>query len=71
MDQSTVQTLGPKIALGATGWPGLQPGRQLPMSGCFNFRDLGGYPTHDGQKVRWRRLFRADGGHVKMLIGGH
>lgn len=61
MDQSTVQTLGPKIALGATGWPGLQPGRQLPMSGCFNFRDLGGYPTHDGQKVRWRRLFRADG----------
>ena len=37
------------------------PARKLPMSGCVNFRDLGGYPTHDGRRVRWRRLFRADG----------
>ncbi|GAC1594841.1 MAG: hypothetical protein NVS3B21_17270 [Acidimicrobiales bacterium] len=27
----------------------------------FNFRDLGGYRTVDGQVTRWRRLFRADG----------
>jgi len=37
------------------------PLRKLPLSGCFNFRDLGGYPTSDGRRVRWRRLFRADG----------
>jgi protein-tyrosine phosphatase len=37
------------------------PTRKLPLSGCVNFRDLGGYPTTDGRRVRWRRLFRADG----------
>jgi protein tyrosine/serine phosphatase len=31
------------------------------MSGCVNFRDLGGYPGADGRSIRWRRLFRADG----------
>lgn len=25
----------------------------------FNFRDLGGYRTWDGRRVRWRRLFRS------------
>lgn len=37
------------------------PPRRLPLTGCFNFRDLGGYPTSDGHRIRWRRLFRADG----------
>jgi protein-tyrosine phosphatase len=37
------------------------PTRKLAMAGCVNFRDLGGYPTTDGRRVRWRRLFRADG----------
>lgn len=37
------------------------PGRKLVFEGCFNFRDLGGYPTSDGHTTRWRRLFRADG----------
>jgi protein-tyrosine phosphatase len=37
------------------------PSRQLPIQGCVNFRDLGGYRTADGRRVRWRRLFRADG----------
>ncbi len=37
------------------------PVRRLPLAGCVNFRDLGGYPTQDGRQVRWRRLFRADG----------
>ena len=38
-----------------------QPQRKLTLSGCVNFRDLGGYPAADGRNIRWRRLFRADG----------
>ena len=34
--------------------------RWLPIEGCANFRDLGGYLNRDGQTVRWRRLFRSD-----------
>ena len=37
------------------------PVRKLDLRGCVNFRDLGGYPAGDGQRIRWRRLFRADG----------
>lgn len=37
------------------------PPRRLPLAGCFNFRDLGGYPTSSGGRIRWRTLFRADG----------
>jgi protein-tyrosine phosphatase len=61
MDQGTAQTLDPELVFGAAKWLGLHPGRRLPLSGCFNFRDMGGYPTVDGRHVRWRRLFRADG----------
>jgi protein-tyrosine phosphatase len=35
--------------------------RHIPLEGCFNFRDLGGYEGADGRPVRWRTLFRADG----------
>jgi len=38
-----------------------EPVRKLSLSGCVNFRDLGGYPTGDGRRLRWRTLFRADG----------
>jgi len=38
--------------------------RLITLEGSFNFRDLGGYPTHDGGSVAWRRLFRADGPHA-------
>ncbi len=38
-----------------------EPDRLLPLAGCVNFRDLGGYPTADGRTTRWRRLFRSDG----------
>jgi len=38
-----------------------QPLRKLTLSGCVNFRDLGGYPGADGRRIRWRALFRADG----------
>ena len=34
--------------------------RWLPMEGCVNFRDLGGYRNDKGQTVRWRSLFRSD-----------
>ncbi len=37
------------------------PSRKLAFEGCFNFRDLGGYPAAGGARTRWRRLFRADG----------
>jgi protein-tyrosine phosphatase len=33
--------------------------RLLPLEGGRNFRDLGGYTTEDGRRVRWRRLFRS------------
>ena len=47
------------------GEPLNRPGREgrsrwLPMEGCVNFRDLGGYRNDRGQTVRWRRLFRSD-----------
>jgi protein-tyrosine phosphatase len=34
--------------------------RLLSFEACFNFRDLGGYPTKDGRASRWGRLFRSD-----------
>lgn len=37
--------------------------RRIEVEGCHNFRDLGGYPTAEGGRLRWRRLFRADGLH--------
>jgi len=37
--------------------------RFVELRGCFNFRDLGGYTGAGGRRVRWRRLFRADGLH--------
>ena len=33
--------------------------RHTPFEGCFNFRDIGGYPTEDGRTLRWGRYFRA------------
>ena len=35
--------------------------RRLLLDGTVNFRDLGGYAGHDGRRVRWGRVFRADG----------
>jgi protein-tyrosine phosphatase len=34
--------------------------RRLPLEGPVNFRDLGGYTTTDGRRVRWGRLYRSD-----------
>jgi len=33
--------------------------RLLPLEGGRNFRDMGGYPTADGRRVRWGRLYRS------------
>lgn len=35
--------------------------RHIRLEGAVNFRDLGGYQTADGRRIRWRTLFRADG----------
>jgi protein-tyrosine phosphatase len=32
--------------------------RVIPLQRGMNFRDLGGYETHDGRRVRWRHVFR-------------
>jgi hypothetical protein len=37
--------------------------RLVRFDTCFNFRDLGGYRTADGSRVRWKTLFRADTVH--------
>jgi protein-tyrosine phosphatase len=33
--------------------------RLLPLEGGRNFRDLGGYASEDGKRVRWGRLYRS------------
>ena len=33
--------------------------RLLPLTGGFNFRDLGGYATASGERVRWQLLYRS------------
>lgn len=37
--------------------------RFVPLDGCFNFRDLGGYGAGPDRRVRPGRLFRSDGLH--------
>ncbi|HXY91108.1 MAG TPA: tyrosine-protein phosphatase [Acidimicrobiia bacterium] len=38
--------------------------RRVVFEGPVNFRDLGGYPTADGRRVRWGRLYRSDSLHT-------
>ena len=33
--------------------------RHFPLRGAENFRDLGGYETTDGRRLRWRQVFRS------------
>jgi hypothetical protein len=37
--------------------------RLVPLTGAFNFRDLGGYPGGGGLVIKRGRLFRSDGLH--------
>jgi protein-tyrosine phosphatase len=39
--------------------------RHVPFDKAINFRDLGGYETADGRRVKWNRLFRC--GHMALL----
>lgn len=39
----------------------LDDARMVLLEGTVNFRDLGGYETADGRRVRLGRLFRSDG----------
>lgn len=39
------------------------PTRRLPISGGYNYRDLGGYPTLDSHTIKWRRLLRSGSLH--------
>lgn len=39
--------------------PPLDERRVIPLEGGRNFRDLGGYLTHDGRRVKWGNLFRS------------
>ena len=39
--------------------------RALALHGGTNFRDFGGYRTHDGRQVRWGSLYRS--GHMARL----
>ncbi|MGO8956457.1 MAG: tyrosine-protein phosphatase [Streptosporangiaceae bacterium] len=41
----------------------LADGRHIPLSGLYNLREVGGYPTAVGGTVRWRILFRSDALH--------
>lgn len=34
--------------------------RHLPWDACYNIRDVGGYATADGGRIRWGALVRAD-----------
>ncbi len=34
--------------------------RHLPMTGGYNFRDLGGYRTQEGRYIKWGKLIRSD-----------
>lgn len=37
--------------------------RLVELEGCLNFRDLGGYRTRGGRRVRWGQLYRSDALH--------
>lgn len=37
--------------------------QHLPMTGGYNFRDLGGYKTSDNKYVKWGKIFRSDDLH--------
>jgi protein-tyrosine phosphatase len=39
--------------------------RRLPLEGTVNFRDLGGYATTKGRRVKWGKVFRSD--HLSRL----
>ena len=45
--------------------------RFIAFDGCLNCRDLGGYPTCNGRKVRSNRLYRSDSLHWMSSDDAH
>lgn len=51
------------------------PRRHVQLEGTYNVRDLGGYLTTDGRRVRWGRVYRGGSVHsatpadVRLLTG--
>ncbi|SIN37452.1 Protein tyrosine/serine phosphatase [Micromonospora cremea] len=41
----------------------IEDNRHISLPATFNFRDVGGYPGHDGRTVRRGRLYRSDSLH--------
>ena len=41
----------------------MSDGRHVEFEHCFNFRDIGGYETADGRRVRRNAVFRSDSLH--------
>lgn len=41
----------------------IEDNRNISLPATFNFRDVGGYPGHDGRTVRRGRLYRSDSLH--------
>jgi protein-tyrosine phosphatase len=37
--------------------------RRLPINGTFNVRDIGGYSTADGRRLKWKTMLRGDALH--------
>ena len=52
-------TLSADAAAAAAAVSTTLPPRVLALEGVRNFRDLGGYDTRHGRRVRWRHLFRS------------
>lgn len=46
--------------LHAEGMKGILAEKHLPMTGGYNFRDLGGIESQDRRTVKWGKLFRSD-----------
>ncbi|MFF2776221.1 tyrosine-protein phosphatase [Streptomyces sp. NPDC058052] len=55
---AVVAAVAPPAAAARPHSPG--PLRQIPLQGAVNVRDLGGYRTHDGERVRHGLVYRAD-----------
>lgn len=45
----------------------LNPARHINIEGAANIRDLGGYPTKDGNMTKWGKYFRGDSLHALPL----
>ena len=42
----------------------ITPVRHLGLTGTYNTREIGGYPTKDGGMTRWRIFLRSDNMHA-------